>query len=271
MVSSGGALASSTVSLPFSDLGGVTSTLATFFLKEVVTMKKMRSMQRMSINGMTLISTRRRRAGWNFIAGGPEGASGGHFLRVELFQEKHREVLQLHGDRIDLFAEKREGEEHDDGGADAEDGGVEGFGDTGGDFFGIGIGRANGGKDGDEAGDGADEAEERRGADKDLQIDEAPFEAGDLRASGGFEHLDVFAAGKGGMFEAAVDEAGEGGIIADAEADEGLGIAAGTKGADGIDNLLGGDALAAEAEENDGGEEAARDQGGILIFGTTEN
>ena len=46
------------------------------------------------------------------------------------------------------------------------------------------------------------------------------------------------------------------------EADEGLGIAAGTKGADGVDNLLRGDALAAEAEENDGGEEAARDQGG---------
>ena len=64
------------------------------------------------------------------------------------------------------------------------------------------------------------------------------------------------------MFEAAVDEAGESGVIADAEADEGLGIAPGAKGTDGVDNLLGGDALAAEAEENDGGEEAARDQGG---------
>ena len=42
-------------------------------------------MQRMSINGMTLISTRRRRAGWNFIAGGQfeEDRNGGGLVEVE--------------------------------------------------------------------------------------------------------------------------------------------------------------------------------------------
>ena len=64
-------------------------------------MKKISNMQRMSINGMTLISTRRRRAGWNFIAGEPGRASGGHFLRVELFQEEHGQIFQLHGDGKD--------------------------------------------------------------------------------------------------------------------------------------------------------------------------
>jgi hypothetical protein len=72
MVNSGGAfLESSTFSVPFSEFGGVTSTEAVFFLKLVVTMKKMRSMHSMSINGITLISTRRRRVGLNFIAGEP--------------------------------------------------------------------------------------------------------------------------------------------------------------------------------------------------------
>jgi uncharacterized membrane protein len=92
--------------------------------------------------------------GWNFIAGEPGRASGGHFLRVELLQEEHGKVLEFHGDCIDLLTEERERKKHDDGGADPEHGGVERFGDTGGDFFRIRVGGSDGRKNGDQAGDG---------------------------------------------------------------------------------------------------------------------
>lgn len=131
MVNSGGAVfASSTFSVPFSDLGGVTSTEAVFFLKVVVTMKKIRSMHKMSINGMTLISARRRWLGLNFIAGEPGRALGGDFFGIKLLEKKHGIFLEFHGQDIDLFSKEGEGEKHHDGGKDSEDGGVESFGDT---------------------------------------------------------------------------------------------------------------------------------------------
>jgi hypothetical protein len=61
-----------------------------------VTMKKIRSMHKMSINGMTLISARRRRLGLNFIAGEPGTALGGDFFGVELLQEEHGILFQFH-------------------------------------------------------------------------------------------------------------------------------------------------------------------------------
>jgi len=134
---------------------------------------------------------------------------------------------------------------------------VEGLGDTGRDLFGIGIGRTDRGKNGDQAGDGADQAEERGGADKDFEVNEAAFQTGHLGPGGGFQHLDVFATGKRGVLNAAVDEAGEGGVVADTEASEGFGIAPGAEGADGVDNFLGSDPLTPEPKKNHGGEETA--------------
>ena len=58
-------------SVPCWDFGGVTLTKSAFFLNEVVTIKKIKSIHRMSISGMTLISARRRRVGLNFILGRP--------------------------------------------------------------------------------------------------------------------------------------------------------------------------------------------------------
>ena len=64
------------------------------------------------------------------------------------------------------------------------------------------------------------------------------------------------------MFQRAVDEAGEGGVVPDAEADEGFGVAAWFEGADGVNDFSGGDAFAAEAKKDEDREEYTRDEGG---------
>ncbi len=54
------------------------------------------------------------------------------------------------------------------------------------------------------------------------------------------------------MFQGAVNEAGEGRIVADTKAEESFGVATWFEGADGVNDFSGGDALTTKAHEDDG-------------------
>ncbi len=61
------------------------------------------------------------------------------------------------------------------------------------------------------------------------------------------------------MFQRAVDESGEGGVVTDTEADEGFGVASWFEGPNGVNDFSGGDAFPAEAKKDEDREENSYD------------
>jgi hypothetical protein len=61
------------------------------------------------------------------------------------------------------------------------------------------------------------------------------------------------------VFQRAVDEAGEGGVVTDTEADEGFGVAAWFESPNGVNDFSGGNAFAAEAKKDEDREEDSYD------------
>ena len=95
------------------------------------------------------------------------------------------------GDFLDLADEGVVGEQGDDGDGESGGGGDEGLGDAAGDGFGIfDAGTAEQVERDNDAGDGAEDAEQRRKGDDGVEHGEAPFHFFDFEHGGGFQGLD---------------------------------------------------------------------------------
>lgn len=142
------------------------------------------------------------------------------------------------------------GDEGGDGDDEADDGGVEGFGDALGDHDALGgdAAGADVGEYGDEAGDGAEKAEKGADAGGDFEDDEATFHAGDFGAGLGLDGLHVLGFAPGEVFEADADESGEGGLAGGDVVFDFVGGSADAEAGEGVEEGFGEDEGAAEGD-----------------------